>query len=78
MVREKGIFEFIDALRDVAAATTHKFRVLICGGGGELAKAQQLVAEYHLSNVEFEGWVTGDAKSAYLLSSHIFCLAKLC
>ncbi len=74
VVREKGIFELIDALADLKHRGVENYRVLICGDGGDLPAARQQVQEQQLDNVEFLGWTTGQLKAELLLSSHVFIL----
>lgn len=72
--RFKGIYDLIEAsyryrddLRDV--------RVMICGKGSELSRAQQRVSELGISDIiEFHGWVKGNEKLSALRQAEIFVL----
>jgi glycosyltransferase involved in cell wall biosynthesis len=70
----KGIFDLIDAVagrRDVL----RNVRVVACGGGSQLALAQQRVSELKLNDCfEFHGWVDSATKLNWLKRANIFVL----
>ena len=74
--KEKGIFDFLDVLRDNKERYKNKllFRV---GGNGDTKLFEKTVEEYGLSDmVVFEGWVSGSAKERLLNSSNVLVLTS--
>lgn len=74
VVREKGIFEFLQAIDHLQNELNKHFTVLVCGDGDDLFQAQEYAEVHSLKNVEFKGWTVGRDKAKYLLSSHIYVL----
>jgi glycosyltransferase involved in cell wall biosynthesis len=72
--REKGIFDLIDAARDVVAAQPDVI-FLIGGEGRDFQLVQEKVIAYGLEHhFQFLGWILGDEKKKYLQMANIFVL----
>jgi glycosyltransferase involved in cell wall biosynthesis len=74
IVRNKGIFDLVEAVRRFRD-DLHAARFVICGGGPELETLQQWIADLQLSSsFDFRGWVFGAEKFLVLQQATIFVL----
>jgi len=73
VIKEKGIFELIEAIEKLNKEL-RTFQVLICGGGSELKQAEEKVSNNNVDNIFFKGWVTGQEKLYLLKMSHFYLL----
>lgn len=71
--REKGIFEAIDLFDNIQKKiSSRKFIFKIAGDGSILDEVKKYVDIQKIENIEFLGYVSGEAKKKLLESSHIF------
>ena len=74
VIREKGIFELIEAANDLKEYYPN-IKYVIGGKGDDLALAKQKVSDYSLDDrFMFKGWVLGEEKLELLRNSDIFVL----
>ncbi len=73
LVRDKGPYETIDACA-LAGEQSGRVRLIVAGDGEEMDGARHHVEERGLGNVEFAGYVEGEAKRDLFARSHVFCL----
>ena len=72
VVREKGVYELLDAVGAlVAREDVPPFELVLCGGGDALEDARRIVRERGLDGVRLEGWVGGERKAELLRRSHV-------
>ena len=70
----KGIFDVLEALKNIKNDINTKF-ILRIGGDGEVQKLKEYLSKYKLNDlVEYIGWISGDDKKKYLESSDIMIM----
>ena len=72
LVRNKGIFELIEAINESDKLKQCKF--LIAGGGNELDNIKELASTYKLNKVDILGWQSPQQIDNLLSQSHVFVL----
>jgi glycosyltransferase involved in cell wall biosynthesis len=73
VAEQKGIYELLSAFR-LASADVPQLK-LVVAGDGEIEKARAFASDLGLkTEVEFCGWVSGEAKEALFANSDIFVL----
>ena len=70
--RTKGIFIALEAFRMAQLKSSIPMILTIAGDGGALKDAEQYVNAYGIQNVEFTGYLRGEAKKSLLERSNIF------
>lgn len=71
--REKGVFEAVNLFREIQLLfPTRKFLFRIAGDGGSLEELKSFVQNSQVNNVEFLGYVTGEAKKEAFSNAHVF------
>ncbi len=72
--QEKGVFDLVNAVAAIAQQVPG-VRLLLCGVGSAEAPLKRLVAHRGISSqVEFPGWVEGDAKADLMRRAGVFVL----
>jgi glycosyltransferase involved in cell wall biosynthesis len=71
VVREKGIYETIEAV-SMLAGKYPQIELVVAGDGKELENVKSFVKEKAAPNIIFAGYVTGEDKYRLLKSSHVF------
>lgn len=72
--KRKGVYDLIDAVKQIKLVCDRSFKVLI-GGNGEVEQLQKLIVENDLQEqITYLGWVSGEAKDNYLRSCDIYIL----
>lgn len=75
VVREKGIFDLLDAIIGLTPEEKEKTRLLVCGTGDALEEAKAYAAKNKLNNcVEFLGFVKGASKEKAFQESDVCVL----
>lgn len=74
LIAEKGIFDLIEAARNIVAQHPH-VRFWICGEGEHSQEARAKVKEYGIAHAfDFKGWVKGERKMDMLRDADIYVL----
>ena len=71
LVKEKGIYELIDAFTNLHNRYSN-IELTIAGDGEELERIKQITED--IENIKIIGHIEGEEKIAYLKNSHIYCL----
>lgn len=71
--KPKGLDITIKAF-EIALQRFEHLKLCVCGTGEALDAAKQYVKDHHMSNVSFEGFVTGQALQAFYRQSQIYIL----
>lgn len=72
--QRKGIFDLLDVIASHKQEFADKF-MLYLGGNGEVEKVKSIIAQRRISDiVNYEGWVSGDKKSALLNAADAYIL----
>lgn len=72
--REKGVFDLLEAVADIADHAPG-IRLVLCGAGSAKEVLQQLAEQRGIGSlVEFPGWVDGQAKADLLQRAGVFVL----
>ncbi len=74
LVKEKGLYELLDALREHHSAFAGKLKVRIAGMGDAKPFLEKIEADKTGDVVEFVGAVSGEAKDAFLRSADLVIL----
>lgn len=70
----KGIWELVDACRQLKKSERNSWRLLVAGSG-DVARFRDMVTLYGLDeHIEYLGWVSGDEKSSAMSKSHVVIL----
>ena len=72
IIKEKGIYETIDAFR-ILQKKHSNFELNIAGDGEELKNVEKYVCDNSIENINFKGYVKGDEKSTLFENANIFC-----
>jgi glycosyltransferase involved in cell wall biosynthesis len=70
---DKGIYETLDAL-SILQARHPDLGLIVAGDGNELQGAKSFVRERSIANVEFTGYVRGEALISLFKSAYLYCL----
>lgn len=74
IVKEKGVFDLLDMLKENKNYFQNKINVIV-GGDGDIDKMKKKICELKISElVQFVGWVSGKKKETLLSKSEILLL----
>jgi glycosyltransferase involved in cell wall biosynthesis len=72
--RGKGIYELLQAYKILLhdPKMNHSLHLNICGDGSEMEHVRQWITSEKLTNIELQGFVSGDSKKMAFDNAHIF------
>lgn len=74
IVKSKGIFDLLEAAKQLVKQNCTDFEVWV-GGDGEVGELKKFIDENRLADtVKFLGWISGDAKDKVLTEHDVFAL----
>ena len=73
IVKEKGIYEVIEAVR-ILSNKYSCIELVIAGDGEELQRVKDYVITNNVSNIIFTGYITGVLKKKFFEESSVYCL----
>ena len=73
VLKEKGIYETVDAVR-ILQARRRDVSLMVAGTGEECSRVKSYVRKYGVRNVSFPGYLRGKEKAAAFLDAYVFCL----
>ena len=69
----KGVFEMLDSFALLEGRDPERYHFTIAGDGPALAELKRRARELNLKNIEFKGYLDGEAKSACYAAADGFC-----
>ena len=72
LIREKGLYEVIDAV-GLLSAHHPEVELVVAGDGPELKAAQKYASDAGYGNIRFIGYVRGDLKTQVLRAAYLLC-----